>query len=237
MTITMRSVILSFTLLVSVSIGSHAQNFSITPTSNLIQDTVPIDGQDSYYFDIENLLNEELELSWDLLEINFPHEWDYNLCDYLDCMLAPIPFHRDMEPIPALQSDGVYMKLWISPQNTAGYGEWVFHVYETGDLNTGDTITYQITAMGVSSVVEASLSEFKISPNPATDVVRIEVNEASIQNKTTVNLIDNLGRILISEEFTSNGTMVLDVSRIPMGLYSLMVQNKQQSAVKKLVLK
>jgi len=211
-----------------------AQSFIITPDSFLIRDTIAVNDQGTYYFNIENLLNTELELSWDLLQINFPQGWNYNLCDYLDCMLAPIPFHRNMEPIPALQQDGVYMKLWVSPENISGYGEWVFHVYETGHLNTGDTITYQITASGVNGIFESSAQNVSLYPNPATDLATIVVPGISNGEEITVRLIDNLGRTLISKKHKGSKILSLDISSISKGSYSLLIQDEQDLITKKL---
>ena len=210
--------------------SAFGQSFSISPSSLLLEDTIPVDGATTLQFDLANLTNGDLELGWDLLELDFPMSWDYNLCDYLDCLLPPLPSQRNMQPIPALLSDGVYMKLWVSPEGTEGYGTAKFYVRETNNLAVGDTISYNILATGYSSVFEEQKNSVYIYPNPTNN--QFTVN--GIEGNAQVDLIDQSGRI-VQQFFVSPSSNQLDTKFEP-GVYHIRITQNGSSISKRLIL-
>ena len=59
--------------------------------------------------------------------------------------------------------------------------------------------------------------ELSVSPNPASDVIKISFNNAN-REKTTVRVIDASGKQVI-ESTTSNDFIHFDISNLPGGIY------------------
>ncbi len=214
----------------------YGQSFSISPSTLLLDDTIAVDQSSTLQFDLANLTNDDLLLSWDLVELDFPHGWDYNICDYMDCILDPFPSHSDMHPIPALLSDGVYMKLWVSPEGIEGYGTARFYVRETNNSSVGDTITYHILASGYSGIDEQLANNLIVYPNPVDNELQIKGLAHLGQKDVSVELIDQLG-ISHSVKEATNESYRIDRQRFSSGIYFLRITMENQSATKKILLK
>lgn len=219
--------------LILIGFTSSAQSFSISPESLLLEDSIPVDGATTLQFDLANLTNAELALSWDLIEFDFPVEWNYNVCDYLDCLLPPLPAHRDMQFIPANQSSGVYMKLWVSPEGMAGDGIMRFHVYETNNMSIGDSITFNINASGFTGVLESSSKSIKVVPNPATDHFFLDGLQSLNLDKVDLTIIDLAGR---GKTLNSNNADFIDVSSLDPGYYLLSISSENEVITKKVLI-
>ncbi|MFT5054885.1 MAG: hypothetical protein ACI97X_001919 [Oceanospirillaceae bacterium] len=226
------TIIASLILFTYTHIG-YAQSFSIAPESLLLTDSIPVDGATTLQFSLANLTNSDLALSWDLLELDLPAGWNYNLCDYLDCLLPPLSATNDMLPIPALLGDGVYMKLWVAPLDIPGDGVARFHVYETGNTSTGDTITFRVNASGFTGILEESAKQITVVPNPISDRFNINGLLGSLQNDVQVSLIDTRGR---TTRLSKRNGDQYDVGQLASGIYSLVIVNGTDVVSKKVII-
>jgi photosystem II stability/assembly factor-like uncharacterized protein len=68
------------------------------------------------------------------------------------------------------------------------------------------------------------LYQTQIYPNPASG----SVNIASIDVGSSVHFLDILGHDVLSEKISSSGTLTLDVSRLPPGMYAVIIEKNGQ---------
>ena len=79
------------------------------------------------------------------------------------------------------------------------------------------------------SVIENALaSNWTIYPNPSTGIFHIENSASTTTENTTLNIIDILGRTILSTTYNPNET--IDLSNKTNGMYFIQLQNQNQSA-------
>ena len=225
--------IITGVLLVSFSFSGYAQTFSISPKSLQLEDSIPVDGATTLQFDLANLTSSDLALSWELIEFDLPVGWNYNLCDYLDCLLPPLPNQRDMQLIPANLATGVYMKLWVAPLDIPGDGVLRFHVYETGNTSTGDTITFRVNASGFTGILEDSADQIRVVPNPVSDQFYIKGLPNSNQRDVYIYMIDITGR---STRLMVGADGRYRTGELASGIYNLLINDGTELISKRVVI-
>ena len=79
--------------------------------------------------------------------------------------------------------------------------------------------------------------EFGLAPNPATETVRLTFGEA-LQSDTRVRILDAAGRLMLNQVIGA-GQVVgqLTLTQLPEGLYVVVVENAEQSGVRKLMVR
>ncbi|MBK8427157.1 MAG: proprotein convertase P-domain-containing protein [Lewinellaceae bacterium] len=76
---------------------------------------------------------------------------------------------------------------------------------------------------------------FDLAPNPAEETVRISFGEA-LNTDTHINLFNTAGQLLRSQTLSSgNVTLVMQVSDLPQGVYTVLVSNSKATGARKLV--
>ena len=115
-----------------------------------------------------------------------------------------------------------------------------FHVnkisfrFESSDVSAGyiNTPTYfavdDIAYQYLIGVTELKQEEFKVYPNPGTDILQVEGGEGELA------LFSLKGALLVSQEH--DGTSVMDVSNLDRGVYFLRVFNGNGTFMKRVVL-
>jgi len=85
----------------------------------------------------------------------------------------------------------------------------------------------------ITGINDLAAGEFSVSPNPATDVLHIQLPE----NQTGIlQLIDFTGRIIYSKELNNTSDVEMDVSNLADGIYLLSISGKDWREVKKVVI-
>lgn len=74
-----------------------------------------------------------------------------------------------------------------------------------------------------------------VFPNPASDVVNIEVPSSWTGSETSIHLINSRGQLVQSRAEWRTGTPQIHVEDLPKGLYYLSVENGENRVVRKLV--
>ena len=74
---------------------------------------------------------------------------------------------------------------------------------------------------------EVSASDISIFPNPANDIVTIDIAKLNADENVTVKLFDAVGKLVYSKEISSlNSKVTFDVSSLEAGIYSVSVSNE-----------
>ncbi len=72
-------------------------------------------------------------------------------------------------------------------------------------------------------------SNWSIYPNPSNGIFHIQNNSTSASQNTTLNIIDILGRTILTKTYNPNSPETIDLSNNSKGLYFIQLQNKTQS--------
>lgn len=75
-------------------------------------------------------------------------------------------------------------------------------------------------------------SEMKIYPNPATDMINIEMN---YKEAGEIFIFNTFGQLLVSDRFESEGELQLNVSSFPPGLYFLKMKTSESTQISRFV--
>ncbi len=84
-------------------------------------------------------------------------------------------------------------------------------------------------------LVTNNTSHFSVYPNPANDNLNIEFNE--FIDNMEIRLINPLGQILLSEDYTNSKTMSLNCENIPAGYYTLNISSPGFSGTQPVIIK
>ncbi len=136
----------------------------------------------------------------------FASSWNHG-----DTALFPCGYEV-AQPIPANYT--VTFRFWLRPNDTAvGYDSCVFSQDFTLNLNP-------MTGIGENSIGAGAVTVF---PNPATDLITIDVADGRVKPATAVVMNSRGQRVL-------NATLVndrMDVSELPTGLYIIHLFDKE----------
>jgi len=103
-----------------------------------------------------------------------------------------------------------------------------------GGLVSG-TFTIQTLVSGTKDLKQNIA--FDLAPNPADESVRISFGEA-LSTDTQITLFNTAGQLLRSQTLGSgNVTLVMQVSDLPQGIYTVLVSNSKATGARKLVVK
>ncbi len=72
-------------------------------------------------------------------------------------------------------------------------------------------------------VVDFNDSMVKVMPNPATDDLRIVLDEETFQGETTLRMVDQMGRTIIAQDLDSSESR-LNVANMPNGMYIIQLR-------------
>jgi PKD repeat protein len=126
---------------------------------------------------------------------------------------------------------GTYVMSWLFGDNITGTGNNPSHTYaNAGTYNVCLIImnqnqqfcdsTYQTIVVQPSSISEQfNGTAITIAPNPATDFINVSFSATA--GITTFEILDIAGRVVMTEELTTSGSVVhaINVQPIPAGAY------------------
>ena len=111
-------------------------------------------------------------------------------------------------------------------------GKLVVGTHGTGVYSTNITSIYDVFP-DLVSINEADKTPFSIYPNPANDVVNIDLEENKEWDR--LQLIDVSGKVVIDKNITSN-SITLNTSELDRGVYFINLIGEQKKESKKLIL-
>jgi len=95
---------------------------------------------------------------------------------------------------------------------------------------TSDVITVTVSPVGVDELANAN--GIKISPNPATDVLNIDIS-TSVDVTLTIKITDVLGKELVLRDYQKQ----IDISQLETGIYFVSILQGSKTLVTKKVIK
>jgi hypothetical protein len=167
---------------------------------------------------IHNQSNDTVKLIWDLVSIDTIPGSYFDFCASGECYIG-IPSTGSFPKINPLDSGFSKMHFWTG--NITGTCKAVVYVYELGNSENGDTLTYYLHVTEPNSVVQSEVSDFlNIYPNPAGTFLNIRM-PAEITYGYTV--YDITGKEIISSR--SKGLHSIPINMLTEGLYILSVKD------------
>ena len=204
-----------------------AQTYSITPAKTM---TVNAPNSIVTIFDIyqKNTSASKIVLKWEKVLINLPATWQYSMCDLGTCYPGIPAGPNTMDTVPG-NGQG-FLGLNIDPGTVGGSGIVKVFVYQNGFRSNGDTLTWYINAAAVGIEEITANSAIKIYPNPTQNNLNINLNGSE---NMTVNLIDALGRKVLTQAISGSNT--IDVSILDKGVYTLLIETKDNQMFKRII--
>lgn len=115
----------------------------------------------------------------------------------------------------------------IAPENCYMYHCHILG-HEDGGMMHQFVVTYPKTGVGIKE--DAQLAKWNVYPNPATDMILVEIPE---NNNGTLRLFDLVGRE-IQEWQTNDTSLKLDVSKVTNGVYLLQWEHNGVSSARRI---
>ena len=125
----------------------------------------------------------------------------------------------------------------VSPEHTyAETGNYNVELISFNNCNI-DTVskTVTVSSLGINNRMLSNMVE--VYPNPTNNKIFIEINTA-VRLKTEIKLKDLSGRVLLKDEkvFGIKGNVKeVDISKLPAGVYFLLLNTENANAVRKLI--
>ena len=127
---------------------------------------------------------------------------------------------------------GIYLAAWVRSEcdhqcpnhDTLLWSQW-----------SGPLVFYVGTyAPGEASIQTPLASDISLSPNPATDVVRVESGERKVES---IEVVDMQGRIILRQQLPAPASsLLIDTSPLPSGSYLLRLYTREGIVNKRLSL-
>lgn len=253
----MKKIILSSLLFIGTSFVSTAQDNIIIKVSGtgIAGNTVPTgdntdyssghsafeyntnaNGTIDFYIDVEN--NTSTAKDWQITRYNEPNvssSWTNMVC--VDVCFPPSTANPYCSPnsangILSLASGASGEISYHVTVNNGAYGSGNYKLY-LGDCTTfEDSIELQINyTVGIKELNQAP--SFSMYPNPANDLVSIQLNNSK---NGTVKIVDLVGNVVYSETISSSKT--LNTSEFKNGIYFVTIESEgSKMTSRKLVVK
>lgn len=218
-------------LLIGYRNGVAQTNYSISPSSSITFSLSFNQNNEAKIYQVNTSAN-KLLLKWKTLSINLPSGWAHSSCDYGACY-GSIPNGPNTMDSIGVGGQG-FIGIDIDPSNIAGTGEVKVYIYEEGNYNNGDTLTWSITTNLVGIEENFKEDKFLIYPNPTSDFIKV-IQGNNSEEFTTITITDQKGNIIKTLPITGLITAV-DLADLISGTYYLLIQSKRRSVTRKLLI-
>ena len=78
---------------------------------------------------------------------------------------------------------------------------------------------------------------FSIFPNPASEKIFADVSSLQLSQKCSLELIDPIGKIMLTMDISGRREIEIDIQEIPKGIYFLRISSENKIIYDKIVLK
>mgnify|MGYP002640552429 CR=1 FL=1 len=208
--------IFTILLIITASLQLSAQNFYFEP-SNELSKVIGISS--SSYLRLNILRSpavDTVRLKYELVTNTIPEEWYRSYCDNHGCM-SSLPEYGEMSPL--FDDFTSYIELSFDPLYINGSGTVAYYIYESGDYENGQTLTFNVETEGFVGIEERLSENLSLAPNPfqnyiniSTDLLINEINIYEITGKRVQNIsaISNTQYTIETSHF-NNGIYLLEI--------------------------
>ena len=195
-------------------IATAQTSFTWSPNDTIIQDVHP-DLYTEMNIEQINISGDTLELGIEVVKNTIDASWDGMICLQGLCLgqIRPVGFTSQMTPISG-ELNG-YTKLTVYPAGGTQSGELRIRVYDLNNPTDGDTCTWIVNSVATVGLNESSLVDITLFPNPAQHTLNIQ----SSLSFDKIEIIDLLGKKVLSQTCKSNSMNQFDVSALKRGNY------------------
>jgi hypothetical protein len=136
-----------------------------------------------------------------------------------------------MVPIVYGTDDEVYLKLGVNPESIAGHGVISFWLYETNSPDIGDTLTFDITSLGIADGIadHSERSSIRCYPNPASDLLWLD-SEILDNDATKLSIYDTKGTEVYCGSIRTGTQNGVDIRYLPSGSYFVVLTQENVSS-------
>ncbi|MBI1185339.1 T9SS type A sorting domain-containing protein [bacterium] len=205
-----------FLLLSGLGLLKAQNNFTIS--DDTLRGSFTADAEDHKMKAFAYTEQQSLTLSWKVVKMDMPTEWEASLCDNFQCYFNLTKgFTQVGASIDA--STPMPMEAGAVPNNVAGTGSLTVKVWDNTDSSKADTVVFVWdVSTGIKEMPKASVTLY---PNPAKSNVNIEFESAPKSNVQVrvFNLVgqeqreiqvSRMGKILtVDVKDLSNGTYII----------------------------
>ncbi|NPD45250.1 T9SS type A sorting domain-containing protein [Lentimicrobium sp. S6] len=206
--------IFTILLIITASLQLSAQNFYFEP-SNELSKVIGISS--SSYLRLNILRNpavDTVRLKYELVTNTIPDEWYRSYCDNHGCM-SSLPEYGEMSPL--FDEFTSYIELSFDPLYIDGSGAVAYYIYESGDYDNGQTMTFNVETEGFVGIEDRFAESIFISPNPFQNFINVS-NDQDIQE---LNLYDITGKQIQTISTIASTQYTMETSQLNNGIYLL----------------
>lgn len=213
--------------------ASAQQDFTYPLGQHLVVD-VENENYESYQIDVTTPTPEAIRFDWTLVSNTLPSEWSYSLCDYGGCAVG-IPPYGSMTPISLSEAQNGtkgWFKLNLTVGQVYGQGKVEIYVYDSNDINRGDTVSWFITWDGSSASISENQyeSEINVYQNPDSK----EIHVSNLTDAKQISFYTLSGR-KVSDVYPTSESMIINSSDFEEGIYIIQIRNAEGGLLTKKV--
>lgn len=188
------------------------QNFFIKPTNELSK-VISLSEASNLRLNItRNTVVDTVWLEYELLTNTIPDAWYRSYCDNHGCW-SSLPESGYMSPL--FEEFTSYIEISIETYNIIGSGTIEYYIYEVGDYENGQTMTFNIETEGFVGIKEQWIENLSIAPNPFSNFLNINSDQL-IQE---INIYEITGKRIESISSIYNTQHTIRTSHLNNGFY------------------
>ena len=208
------------TILICFSLSASAQNFNYSTDQHIDEELMT--AYTSHYINFSTPVPQAITYRFETLSNTISDDWDLSLCDYVSCYVG-VPATGVMKSITLEEAENGtegFFNLTVSHNNIDGGGFVELYVYELGNYENGDTVSWNLTFESSVATTDVELNDFfNVYPNPTRDVLNITSN-----GYQSGNVYNSTGRKVMN--LTSSNINSIDVASLAKGVYIISLQDQ-----------
>lgn len=211
--------IFTFLIITIASLQLSAQNFYFEPSGELSK-VISLTSPSTLKLNI--LRNPSVDTVWleyELVTNTIPDEWYRSYCDNHGCW-GSLPEFGQMSPL--FDEFKSYIEISVEPIGIAGAGTIAYYIYESGDYENGQTMTFNVETEGFVGIENLLSKNLKLSPNPFQN----HINISSEQLISEINIYEITGKRVRNTSTISNYQHSIETSHFNNGIYLLEITDE-----------
>lgn len=201
-------------LLIITTLQLSSQNFYFEPYNELSK-VIGISGSSDLRLNIlKNPAVDTVWLEYELVTNTIPDDWYRSYCDNHGCW-SSLPESGQMSPL--FDEFTSYITISIDPYSISGDGTIEYYIYEIGDYENGQIMTFNVETEGLVGIKDRFTENLSLSPNPFHNYINIS-NEQLISE---INVYEITGKRVQNISSISNTQYTIETSHYNSGIYLL----------------